>query len=73
LTFSPQGVFSQSAQRSIENLQKIYDVSSTANKGRSSGVIRDKPRFLRKECGVFYFEVGKLDSWQKARPDLKFD
>jgi len=38
----------QSVQRSIEILLKIYDVSPTADKGGSRGVIEIKTPFLEK-------------------------
>jgi len=55
LIFSSQGVLSQSVRQGIETLLKIYDVSSTAHKGESRGVIEDKTPVLGKESGVFCF------------------
>jgi len=48
LIFSSQGVLSQSVQQSIQNLLKTYDVSSTADRGGSRGVIENTTPFLEK-------------------------
>jgi len=55
LRIPSEKVFLQSVQRGIETLLKIYDVSSTADKGGSRGVIEDKTPFLGKESGFFCF------------------
>jgi len=55
LTFSPQCVFSQSVQQGIKILFKTYDVSSTADKGGSRGVIEDTTPFLEKRKRGFLF------------------
>jgi len=53
LTIPSKEVFLQSVQQGIETLLKIYEVSSTADKGGSRGVIEDKTPFFGKEGGVF--------------------
>ena len=35
-------------------------------------MIDDKTPFLKKERGFLFWGIGKLDRWQKARPDLGF-
>ena len=36
------------------------------------GRIIAKPRFSNRRAGFFILGIGKLDRWQKARPDLGF-
>jgi len=57
LTIPSKEVFLQSVQQSIETLLKIYDVSSTADKGESRGVIEYNAPFLGKRAGVFLWEM----------------
>jgi len=68
LTIPSKEVFLQSVQRGIETLLKIYEVSSTADKGGSRGVIEDKTPFLGKEGGVFCFFEWGADVMSKTRP-----
>jgi hypothetical protein len=59
LTIPSKGVFFQLVQRGIATIVKKMNVSSSAAKGESRGVIEDKPRFLKRERDFLFWGLGR--------------